>query len=291
VNPFLRRLGFHANDRVLIVHADDVGMCSATVPAIAPLFAAGTVSSASLMVPCPWFPAAAEVCREMPEGDFGVHLTLTSEWRTYRWRPLSTSDAESGLIDRDGYLWNLRGAVAAHADAAAVRNEMRAQVAHARRAGVDVTHMDAHMLAAMDERYIAEYAALGRALRLPVLLVRDGLEQHNFDDAACALARRVAAEWEADGLPLFDRVELMGLGPPAGDRLALAKQKIESFPRGTLGMLLLHPAVASPELEEIAPDWRARVADRDTFLRAELRDWLAATNTHVVTYRTLRDAM
>src|SRR5256885_2331475 len=130
-------------------------MCSATVPGLAPLFAAGTVRSASLMVPCPGFPAAAAACRAMPDGDFGVHLTLTSEWRTYRWRPLSTADPQSGLIDRDGYLWNLRGAVAAHADAAAVRGEMRAQVDYARRAGVDVTHLDAHMLTEMDERYIA----------------------------------------------------------------------------------------------------------------------------------------
>ena len=291
MNPFLRRLGFDANDRVLIIHADDVGMCSATVRGLGTLFAAGTVRSASLMVPCPSFSAAAAACREIDDGDFGVHLTLTSEWRTYRWRPVSTSDPESGLIDREGYLWNLRGAVAAHADAAAVRGEMRAQVDHARRAGVDVTHLDAHMLAAMDERYIADYAALGRELRLPLLLVRDGLQQHNFDESACALARRIAAEWEADGLPLFDHVDLMGLGSPDGDRLALAKEKIERFPRGTLGMLLLHPAIASPELAEIAPDWRARIADHETFVRNELRDWLAETNTHVVTYRTLRDAM
>lgn len=291
MNPFLRRLGFHATDRVLIIHADDVGMCGATVPGLAPLLAAGTVRSASLMVPCASFPAAAAACRAMPDGDFGVHLTLTSEWRTYRWRPLSTADPQSGLIDREGYLWNLRGAVAAHADAAAVRGEMRAQVEHARRSGVDVTHLDVHMLAAMDERYIADYAALGRELRLPLLLVRDGLQQHNFDHSACALARRIAGEWEADGLPLFDHVELMGLGEPEGDRLALAKEKIESFPRGTLGMLLLHPAVASPELAEIASDWRARVADHQTFLRAELHDWLAETNTHIVTYRMLREEM
>ncbi len=291
LNPFLRRLGFTASDRVVIIHADDVGMCRATIPGLRALFAAGTVRSASLMVPCPSFADAAVVCRALPDGDFGVHLTLTSEWKTYRWAPLSTSDPASGLVDPDGYLWNLRGAVAAHADAGAVRGEMRAQVQQARRSGIDVTHLDAHMLTAMDERYITSYAALGRELRLPVLLVREGLERHNFDGAACALAREVADEWEADGLPLFDRVELMGLEPPERDRVALAKEKLDSFPRGTLGMLLLHPAVASPGLPEIAGDWQARVADHETFLRPELRDHLAATNTHLITYRTLRDNM
>src|SRR5258708_36743600 len=98
---------------------------------------------------------------------------------------------------------------------------MRAQVDRARQAGIDVTHLDAHMLAAMDERYIRSYAALGRELRLPLLLVREGLARHNFDDAACTLARTVADEWEADGLPLFDHLELMGLDPPERDRVAL----------------------------------------------------------------------
>lgn len=291
VNPYLRKLGFTASDRVIVIHADDLGMCNATVDGFADLFAAGLVRSASLMVPCAWFPAAAATCRALPDGDFGVHLTLTSEWRGYRWRPLSTSDPQSGLLDGEGYLWSVRAGVAAHAESSVVKNEMRAQVEHARRAGVDVTHLDAHMLTALDARYVVGYADLGRELQLPVLLVRSGLERHNFDPDACALATSVAEEWEADGLPLFDRLELMGLGAPTTDRVMLAKQKIEALPRGGLGMLLLHPALPTPELTAIAADWPARAADHETFQQDELRDYLAETNTHVITYRMLREAM
>jgi predicted glycoside hydrolase/deacetylase ChbG (UPF0249 family) len=291
VNPFLRKLGFTAADRVIVIHADDVGMCDATLPAARELFAAETISSASLMVPCPSFSEAARLASAIPNGDFGVHLTLTSEWTSYRWRPLSTGDPRSGLVDGDGYLWNLRGAVAAHAGVAAVVTEMRAQVEHARAAGVDVTHLDAHMLTAMDARYMAAYADLGRELGLPVLLPRTGLQRHNFDDEACALAKRVADEWEGDGLPLFDALELMGLGDDDSDRMELAKRKIDALPRGGLGMLLLHPAVPSAELSSFARDWRARNGDYETFRREELRDHLAATRTHVISYRLLRDAM
>ena len=89
MNPFLQRLGFGADDRVVIVHADDVGMCHATIPAAADLFDAGLVSSAAAMVPCGWFPAAARHCREAPTIDMGVHVTLTCEWQTPRWAPIS----------------------------------------------------------------------------------------------------------------------------------------------------------------------------------------------------------
>lgn len=291
VNPFLRRLGFTEADRVIVIHADDVGMCDATIPATRELFAAETISSASVMVPCPAFREAAQLATAIPNRDFGIHLTLTSEWTSYRWRPLSTSDPQSGLIDGDGYLWNLRGAVAAHADVSVVTEEMRTQVEHASRAGFDVTHLDAHMLTAMDARYVAAYAALGRELALPVLLPRTGLERHNFDRDACSIAGRVAEEWEGDGLPLFDAIELMGLGPDVSDRLELAKRKIDALPRGGLGMLLLHPAVASPELSSFAPDWQARVGDYETFSRDQLRDHLASTRTHVIGYRLLRDEL
>lgn len=291
MNPFLRKLGFSATDRVVIIHADDVGLCGATVTGLRDLITADICKSASLMVPCSWFPAAATACREMPDADFGIHLTLTSEWPAYRWRPLSTVDPQSGLLDPDGYLWNVRRNVAAHAESTVVRTEMRAQVEHARRNGVDVTHLDAHMFTAFDARYIVTYADLGRELQLPILLVRSGLERHNFDEEACALAQSVAEEWEADGLPLFDRIALMGLQTPEEDRVLRAKQKIEELPRGGLGMLLLHPAVASQELLGFATDWRARLADQEAFRQDELREYLTETNTHVITYRTLRDAM
>jgi hypothetical protein len=88
-NSCLKKLGFADTDRVVIVHADDIGMCEATLPAIADLFDFGFVSSAAMMVPCPWYPAAAAYAQAHPELDFGVHLTLNSEWEKMRWGPLS----------------------------------------------------------------------------------------------------------------------------------------------------------------------------------------------------------
>ena len=83
------RLGYGKEERLLILHADDVGMCHSVNAATTKAFAAGMVSCGSVMVPCPWFPAIAAWSRDHPEGDLGLHLTLTSEWATYRWRPVA----------------------------------------------------------------------------------------------------------------------------------------------------------------------------------------------------------
>ena len=147
------------------------------------------------------------------------------------------------------------------------------------------------MFTCFDARYIESYVALGRSLHVPVLLPRDGLERHNLEPDACALAARLTAEWESEGNPIFDAVDLMGLSAPSSERVSEAKARIDALPRGALSMLLLHPAVKSPELEAIAPDWEARVADYETFLSEDLRRHIQTSGTTVIGYSVLRDEM
>ena len=104
-NPFLKKLGFAADARVVIIHTDDIGMCQASVGAFRDLIDFGLISSAAVMVPCPWFPEVAALCRSRPGIDMGVHLTLNSEWDSYRWGPISTRDPASGLLDEEGYFY------------------------------------------------------------------------------------------------------------------------------------------------------------------------------------------
>src|SRR5215212_5919225 len=113
-NPFLAKLGYSNNDRLVIIHTDDIGMCHASVQAFKDLWAFGTISSGAVMVPCPWFPAVAQMCRGNPEME------------SYRWGPISTKDTDSGLIDEAGYFHQWHPAVYEHAKPEAVAVEVNA---------------------------------------------------------------------------------------------------------------------------------------------------------------------
>ena len=92
-NPALRQLGFGPDDRLVIVHADDLGMCHAANAAFWEIQAFGIVTCGSLMMPCSWVPEMADWCRQHPQADVGVHITLISDSSRYRWGPLSTPSA------------------------------------------------------------------------------------------------------------------------------------------------------------------------------------------------------
>ena len=132
-------------EKLLIIHADDVGMCHSVNEATILALEGGIVTSGSIMVPCPWFLEIAEYCRENPEADLGIHITLTSEWKHYRWRPVSSINKVPGLIDEEGYLWHSEEDVAKHASPAEVEIEIRAQVQRAIDFGIKPTHIDTHM--------------------------------------------------------------------------------------------------------------------------------------------------
>jgi chitin disaccharide deacetylase len=283
-NALLRKLGFDAQDRVVIIHADDIGMCQATLSALADLVDAGLVSSGSVMVPCPWFPEAAAWCRNYPAVDIGVHLTLTCEWDGYRWGPLSTRDPASGLLDEEGHFHRRRQSLWQQASPDAVRVEMQTQVERARKAGLDLTHLDCHMFAAMEKRFMPHYIRLGYDHGLPVLMVRQG--HVSWGSELLPYLR----QWRAEGLPTFDALVMMDLKQSAHDRLAQARRAFDDLPSG-LTCFLIHPARDTPELRAMAPDWRCRVADYETFLTPTLCRHVRNAGIHIIGYRVLRDMM
>ena len=164
------RLGYPPDARLLVVHEDDVGMNHGANRAFTELSREGFLTCGSAMVPCPWFREIAEEAAADPGLDLGVHLTLTSEWPHYRWAPISTVSRASGLIDPDGYFWRNCLDLRAHVVPEAAEAEMRAQIERALQAGIDVTHLDTHMGAALVPELAEIYLRLGREYRLPTLL-------------------------------------------------------------------------------------------------------------------------
>lgn len=291
-NPVLRRLGFSPNDRVVIIHTDDIGMCQASLSAFADLVEFGLISSGATMVPCPWFPATAAYCRQHPQADMGVHLTLTSEWDSYRWGPISTRDPASGLLDDEGYFYRRSEPAQAHADPAAAQIELQTQVERALKAGIDVTHADTHMGTVAHPKLIPGYLQVALGFKLPPMLPRldeAGWRKMGMDSATAALAAQTVEQMEAQGVPMLDQLATIPLDQP-DERLAQAKHAFDALPPG-LTHFIIHPSQDTPELRAITPDWPSRVADYHTFGSDELRQHLRASGIHVIGYRALRDVM
>ena len=171
-NPVLKRLGLSDTDRVAIIHTDDIGMCQASVDAFADLNEVGIISSGAVMVPCPWFLHAAGYARQNPRADLGIHLTLTSEWKTYRWGPVSTRDPASGMLDEEGFFHHLSSEAQEHGDPAAVEVELTAQVERALQMGIVPTHVDTHMGSVAHPKFMGIYIRLAQKFHLPPMIFR-----------------------------------------------------------------------------------------------------------------------
>lgn len=83
----------------VIFRADDMGMSHAANLGCLEAYQKGIVRSVEVMVPCPWFPEAAEMLADNKGLDAGLHLTLNSEWKTFRWRALTYGPS---LMDEEG---------------------------------------------------------------------------------------------------------------------------------------------------------------------------------------------
>jgi predicted glycoside hydrolase/deacetylase ChbG (UPF0249 family) len=293
-NPFLKKLGFSDTDRAVIIHTDDIGMCHASLQAFKDLWKFGTITSAAVMVPCPWFPATAQMCREDPAIDMGVHATLNAEWESYRWGPVSTRDPVSGLLDADGYFHQWHPAVYDKARPEAVEKEVNTQIERALAAGIDVTHVDSHMGTIMHPKFIQSYVQAAARRLLPPMLPRlnaQGVEMLGMSPAEMQAYAPVMQQLENMGLPMLDGILSMPLDEPNGQKqMEIAKQLLGNLPVG-ITHFVFHPSIDTAELRAIAPDWGSRVANYNTFMSDELKKFIESEDLKPIGYRQIRNAM
>jgi predicted glycoside hydrolase/deacetylase ChbG (UPF0249 family) len=167
------RLGYPADSKLLILHADDLGVAHSEDVASFEALDKKAVSSASIMVPCPWLTEVADYAKAHPEADLGLHLTLTSEWKTYRWGSVESRDKVPSLLGPDGTLWLDSPSVAAHANPQEAEREIRAQIDRAIALGIHPTHLDGHMAAVFSTpKLFAAYVKVAHEYHLPFLAVK-----------------------------------------------------------------------------------------------------------------------
>lgn len=269
----VERLGYAANARLLVVHADDFGMSHSVNRAIEEALEKHWVTSASILVPCPWFPEVTRWAKAHPDADLGIHLALTSEWTTLRWGPVSAQPRDSSLLDPDGYLPLTAEYVATHARISDVETETHAQVDKAKAAGIHLTHLDTHMGAIVTTADLMKaYLGLGQAYKLPLLL----------DSRAEALA---------PGTVLISQVLEMHPGTPRAQWLDAYKKMLAPLTPGSY-QLVVHLAYNDDEMQGATadhPNWGAewRQNDFDLVRSAEFQKFLKDQGFVLVGWRDL----
>lgn len=290
MNSLARRLTGDDGARVLVVHIDDVGMCHGANVAFLELARAGGVTCGSVMVPCPWFREIADAAAADRTLDLGVHLTLTSEWPQYRWGPLTTVSRASGLVDEQGYFPRNCLELRPRLVVEAAEVEFRAQIDRALAAGIDVTHLDTHMGAAVVPELVGVYVRLGREYRLPVVLPRE-LDSYTgvlrMGEIPPGIHEAVVAALDAAGLPVIDRFR-MTPGVPSADVDAQYRTMIDTLPPGVT-FFAVH-CNAPGDIETIVPPrahWRTdeyRLFDSGRPAR-----WIADAGIRAVGMRAVRE--
>lgn len=289
-NPVLKRLGLKNSDRVVIIHTDDIGMCQSSVEAFSDLWEFGVISSGAVMVPCPWFPYAAEYCRRFPKADMGVHITLNCEYHSYRWGPVSSGDQISSLLDSEGYLPRTSAEVFDQADPESVRIEINAQVEKAEHFGINISHIDTHMGTVAHLKFMTSYIQTAFAKAIPLMILRkdeEGYRALRMDAQSARMAVQKITDLEASGLPLLDDILGLPLDQP-DNRIEQAKSALSSMKPG-LTHFIIHPAKDTPELRAITDSWPSRVADYEAFRSNELMKFLKESGLIVIGYNHLRN--
>ena len=288
-------LGYPADSRLLIIHADDFGMMHSVNTAIEEALEKHWVTSASILVPCPWFPEVATWAKSHPDADLGIHLALNADWTSYRWSSVSPQPKGSSLLDADGYLPLTSEYVDAHARPEDVEVETHAQIDKALAAGIRLSHLDTHMgTIATTTPLMNEYVKLGHAYHLPVLLEHDGVTQGKDGMHASIFGHDVLLNAGANEI-VIDRVLQMTPGVPKAQWLDAYKKMLQPLPPGTY-QLIVHLAHDGEEIRGATfdhPDWGAewRQNDLDLVSSPAFQKFLKDQGFILITWRQLAPAL
>jgi len=278
------KLGYPRDSKLLMVHADDVGVTHSVNAATIMALDTGLVNSASLMVPCPWFPEIADYAKSHPAVDFGLHLTLTSERVSYRWSPVASNDKVPSLLDENGYFhhdWTATTRI----DPKEVELELRAQIDRAYAMGVRPTHLDSHQYRLYEngKDLFEVVLRLAHDYKLPVFVARDWFADHPYLESSLTSADMV-----------LDHTVTIAPSVPPEKWTEFYKTALKNLQPGVTEFVI-HLAFADDEMKAATRErdtwgaaWRQR--DFDFFTSQEFRHLLQEQNIKLVTWRELARA-
>lgn len=281
------KLGYSKDSKLLILHADDLGVSHSENAATTYAMENGSVNSASIMVPCPWFSEIAAYAVTHPTADLGLHLTLTSEWKFLKWGPVASKTEVPGLVNQNGYLFSSVDSVYMSGKHSEVEKELRAQIEKAKQFGIDITHLDSHMGTLFgNPEYLKILIKLGREYKIPVMLNKP--------------AFRAVFNINLDTITNDKDVLLDMIYMASADDY---KKGMENYYTGVLkslqpgvSLVIFHAAYDDNEMKAVAIDhpgygsaWRQ--ADFNFFTSDQCKKLLKEQNIHLITWREIRDKL
>ena len=281
------RLGYNKDTKLVIIHADDIGVSHSQNMATIYSMEKGSVNSGSIMVPCPWFFEIATYAKAHPDADFGLHLTLTSEWDLYKWGPVTERSKVKGLVTDKGFFNDSNEPVHKNATAAEVETELRSQIERAKQFGIDPTHFDSHMFcAASHPAFLSVLLKLGREYKVPVLLNHDFLKNFaNIDLKKYVDSKDIVVD------QLF-----MAFPPDYEKGMSNYYREVLASVKPGLSCILLHASYDNEEARGVMGEhsgygsaWRQD--DFNFFTSENCKKLISENNIKVITWREIRDKL
>ena len=265
------KLGFPTGKKVIILHADDSGMSPEANVAVKGLLLNQYIQSTSMMAPCSAFEEIALWYKEHPEMDMGLHLTLTSEWKNYRWGSVANAKEVPGLIDPDGKFWHGVSQVVQHATAAEVKTEIRAQIEKALALGIKASHMDTHMGTLYGTPEFAKvYFEIAMEYQIPAMVLEmTPAVVKNFREQGYPITDKLIADAGNYTLPKLDYFFSAPKGATYQEKKENFYKLVKSLPPG-LTEIIFHPAIETDNLKSITNSWQQRVWEAQMFADPEM---------------------
>lgn len=304
-STYAQKLGYPRGARVLILHVDDAGMSYDSNEGTITAMTKGVANSCSVMMPCPWVPGFLHFLQQHKNIDAGLHLTLTSEWKDYRWGPLAGKSSVPGLTDTEGDLWRSVADVVKHASADEVEKEIRAQIDRAIAMGFTPTHLDSHMGTLFaTPTFLERYVKVGIEKNIPVMLPggHNKLIQNQMhaEESLMHQLRQIGKMLWSAGLPVLDDLHNESYDWKIADEISRDDKKLQAFKtqkyigalknlQPGITMMIMHctaPTEVFPYISESGP---LRKADLLAMTDPLLKEALKKEGIILTTWRELKE--
>ncbi|MEM6800022.1 MAG: polysaccharide deacetylase family protein [Bacteroidota bacterium] len=285
------KLGYPKDKTILILHADDIGMCPEANISAKNYLEKGEITSAAVMMPCPNAEEFILWAKEHPEHDIGMHLTLTSEWKTYRWASITDPKEVPGLIDEEGKLYHEVVQVVQHASAEEVEKEIRAQIEKSISLGLMPSHMDTHMGTLYGSpAYTAAYTQLAMEYNIPamVLDVDNPAVIEEFRSQGYPMDEKMIQVIKDYTLPKLDFFAAIPAGKTYEEKRENFFKLIESIPPG-LAEVIFHPSEHTENLKSITNSWQERNWEAEMFADEKVKNFLSEQGVILTNWKEIME--